>query len=219
MSVINNQDRKAIVQGMMKKTTFRQRFSEALKVVGNVLYQRQIEECKKQYGPLLIDYIQSIPSQFKGYLCEEKEGHDEYVRSHVTWANCPNLSRLLKREDGTPAWLLEHCRPYLLAVSYPSSIWLPKAPVVLEISQLEADEEGSAALQALELLASDYQATEISLAHFLSSIRTVKQLQDTMPEAMEFLPPKALPPAVIPDPSNALAQLFRAGFNTQAVAA
>jgi hypothetical protein len=220
MTVITNQDRKTIVQGMMKKTSFRLRFSKALTTVGRLLYVRQIDRSMLQYGALF-DYIGKIPKEFKGHLCNELEGQNEYIRgySNDRWESCPNLSRLLKRDDGTPSLMLEGCRHEFLNIRFPKSIWLPKNPIEVQIHELGYDAEGSAALQDLECLAGDYQTTEVSLAHFLASVRTVKQLKETMPEAMEYLPEKTQAVALIPEPANALALLSKAGFYAEAVAA
>jgi hypothetical protein len=220
MTVITNQDRKTIVQGMMKKTSFRLRFSKALTTVGRLLYVRQIDRSMLQYGALF-DYIGKIPKEFKGHLCNELEGQTDSFNSYAKdrWESFPNLYRLMQRTDGTPALMLEGSRHEFLKVRFPKSIWLPKNPVHLKISELANDAEGLVALQDLERLAGDYQATEVSLAHFLSSVRTVKQLKETMPEAMEYLPEKTQAVALIPEPANALALLSKAGFYEQAVAA
>ncbi len=210
MTVINQEDRKRIARGMMQKTSFKSRFNKELEAIGEKVHARQVADAERQYGDLMA-FIREIPREHVGHLCAEHDSARQYV-SHSWGDKTPNLYQFFDRKDIAQALFMAGASHRMLSVRFPRSIWLPRNMAASDLSSLW--EDGS--LGELDRLCRDFLSTEEALTMFLATVRTVKQLHETMPEAMEFVGKKVPPPALILNSANALAALTKAGFFAEA---
>lgn len=212
MSYINQDHRRQIVRGMMKRTSFKLRFQQAIEVAGAALHAQQIQLSAEQYGSLL-EYITTIPREHLGHLCCEHEGfflsrQDYYLQS--LGRERPRFVALVKESNCAAEDLFDFTHGHV-TFRYPRSLWLPRDAHKVQVTSIATHP----CMAALEKLTTDYEAVRDELTAFLASVRTVKQLEATMPEAMGFIQLRSNVPAVILNPANALAALARAGFEVE----
>ena len=217
MTAINQEDRRIIKTGLLKATKFKQRFQAVLAEMGKAHYEYAVEFHEGNNKELMA-YIATMPDVYRRELCREVDSITTYFQLHKFGKLHWDAKVFCYREFayGEYPRYFANARDGRIDLKFPKSLWLSKTAPDAETDHLLEHP----AMTAFNLLCREFMAVELELTRLLNSIRTVKQMEQAIPEAMQFLPTKSFPVALQINPANALAALSKAGWiQEEAVAA
>lgn len=217
MSRLTNEQRAAILHGLMRKTTFKKRFQDEIGRLGTQARLAHRQWMTERHGADMVEFIEAMPAAHKRVLCREVDRVELLSERREIRSMVRGLVEMLATEGYADASYytsgLRRTTGLLINIDVP--VFEPKDvwPYLLDVGDM-ADQ-----LAPLEAIAKEFAASVAEVRAFLASVSTVDKLKTLMPEAVDLLPSKHHAIAVIPDASNAMAALMRAGFKASEEAA